>query len=121
MNGMRGIERGVIRSVPPFQGCGKFVGACSRPFRPGYHITGFQPVEATPSPVSPRRIASRLDALAAKQTELRRLQTDTEAALAAFTPPPSSPKPFEVNYERTRPHQSRLSSRVEGPPCDSPA
>jgi hypothetical protein len=29
---------------------------------------------------------SRLDALAAKQTELRRLQTETEAALAAFTP-----------------------------------
>jgi hypothetical protein len=29
---------------------------------------------------------SRLDALAAQQTELRRLQTGTEAALAAFTP-----------------------------------
>jgi type I restriction enzyme S subunit len=33
-----------------------------------------------------RRIATRLDALAAKQAELRRLQTETEAELAAFTP-----------------------------------
>jgi len=33
-----------------------------------------------------RRIVARLDALAAKQAELRRLQTETEAALAAFTP-----------------------------------
>lgn len=33
-----------------------------------------------------RRIVGRLDALAAKQTELRRLQTETEAELAAFTP-----------------------------------
>ncbi len=33
-----------------------------------------------------RRIAAHLDALAAKQTELRRLQTETEAELAAFTP-----------------------------------
>ncbi len=32
------------------------------------------------------RIGARLDALAAKQTELRRLQTETEAELAAFTP-----------------------------------
>jgi restriction endonuclease S subunit len=32
------------------------------------------------------RIADSLDALAAKQTELRRLQTETEAELAAFTP-----------------------------------
>ena len=42
MNGMRGIERG-IPFVPPFQGGGKFVGTSSRPFRPGYHIAGFQP------------------------------------------------------------------------------
>jgi hypothetical protein len=35
---------------------------------------------------SPRRLVSRLDALTAKQTELRRLQTETEAALTAFTP-----------------------------------
>lgn len=33
-----------------------------------------------------RRIVTRLDALSAKQTELRRLQTETEAELAAFTP-----------------------------------
>ena len=33
-----------------------------------------------------RRIVSRLDALLAKQTELRRLQAETEAELAAFTP-----------------------------------
>jgi hypothetical protein len=33
-----------------------------------------------------RRIVARLDALAAKQTELRRLQTETEAELSAFTP-----------------------------------
>jgi hypothetical protein len=33
-----------------------------------------------------RRIVAQLDALAAKQTELRRLQTETEAELAAFTP-----------------------------------
>jgi len=33
-----------------------------------------------------RRIVARLDALAEKQTELRRLQTETEAELAAFTP-----------------------------------
>jgi type I restriction enzyme S subunit len=33
-----------------------------------------------------RRIVGRLDALAAKQTDLRRLQTETEAELAAFTP-----------------------------------
>lgn len=39
-----------------------------------------------PSPASQRRIVTRLDALAAKQTGLRRLQTETEAELAAFTP-----------------------------------
>jgi type I restriction enzyme S subunit len=33
-----------------------------------------------------RRIVARLDALVAKQGELRRLQTETEAELAAFTP-----------------------------------
>jgi len=33
-----------------------------------------------------RRIVARLDALAAKQAELRRLQTETDAELAAFTP-----------------------------------
>lgn len=33
-----------------------------------------------------RRIVTRLGALSAKQTELRRLQTETEAELAAFTP-----------------------------------
>lgn len=33
-----------------------------------------------------RRIVSRLDALAAKQAELRQLQIETEAELAAFTP-----------------------------------
>lgn len=41
---------------------------------------------ALPSVASQRRIVARLDALAAKQTELRRLQTETEAELAAFTP-----------------------------------
>jgi hypothetical protein len=44
----------------------------SRGFTPGSHITGFQPVEATPSPVSSRRLVFRLDALAAKQTHPRR-------------------------------------------------
>lgn len=39
-----------------------------------------------PKPASQRRIVSRLDALSAKQTELRRLQTETEAELTAFTP-----------------------------------
>lgn len=33
-----------------------------------------------------RRIVARLDALAEKQSELRQLQTETEAELAAFTP-----------------------------------
>lgn len=33
-----------------------------------------------------RRVVARLDALAAKQAEPRRLQTETEAELAAFTP-----------------------------------
>ena len=33
-----------------------------------------------------RRIIARLDTLGAKQAELRRLQTETEAALSAFTP-----------------------------------
>ncbi|HEY9170898.1 MAG TPA: restriction endonuclease subunit S [Verrucomicrobiae bacterium] len=39
-----------------------------------------------PKPAEQRRIVTRLDALSAKQTELRRLQTETEALLAAFTP-----------------------------------
>jgi type I restriction enzyme, S subunit len=39
-----------------------------------------------PDRASQRRIVSRLDALSAKQAELRRLQTETEAELAAFTP-----------------------------------
>jgi type I restriction enzyme S subunit len=39
-----------------------------------------------PKLTSQRRIVERLDALAAKQTELRRLQKETEAELAAFTP-----------------------------------
>jgi type I restriction enzyme S subunit len=39
-----------------------------------------------PSPAEQRCIVARLNALAAKQTELRRLQTETEAELAAFTP-----------------------------------
>ena len=39
-----------------------------------------------PSPAEQRRIVARLDVLAAKQIELRRLQTETEALLAAFTP-----------------------------------
>ena len=49
---------------------------------------------ATHQAVGPKflRITGLLNALLAKQTELRRLQTETEAALAAFTPP-SSPKP----------------------------
>ena len=76
---MRGIELSFTRHVRPFQGGGKFVCTRSRPFRPGYHITGFQPAEQ-------RRIVARLDALAAKNSELRRLQTETEAELAAFTP-----------------------------------
>jgi type I restriction enzyme, S subunit len=49
-----------------------------------------QDVQEIPIPEIPvaeqRRIVSRLDALSAKQTELRRLQTETEAELAAFTP-----------------------------------
>jgi len=48
-----------------------------------------QDVQEIPIPEVPvaeqRRIVSRLDALAAKQAELRRLQTETEAELAAFT------------------------------------
>ena len=39
-----------------------------------------------PKPREQRRIVEHLDALAAKQAELRRLQTETEAELAAFTP-----------------------------------
>lgn len=39
-----------------------------------------------PDRATQRRIVTRLDALSAKQTELRRLQTETEAELAAFTP-----------------------------------
>ncbi len=39
-----------------------------------------------PNPTEQRRVVERLDALAAKQAELRRLQTETEAELAAFTP-----------------------------------
>jgi type I restriction enzyme S subunit len=39
-----------------------------------------------PDRAEQRRIVSRLDALAAKQTELRRLQAQTESELAAFTP-----------------------------------
>ena len=49
-----------------------------------------QDVQEIPIPEIPvteqRRIVRRLDALAAKQTELRRLQIETEAELAAFTP-----------------------------------
>jgi type I restriction enzyme S subunit len=37
-------------------------------------------------PAEQQRIVARLDTLAAKQAELRRLQTETEAELAAFTP-----------------------------------
>ena len=39
-----------------------------------------------PDRAEQRRIVARLDALAAKHSELRRLQTETEAELAAFTP-----------------------------------
>jgi type I restriction enzyme S subunit len=39
-----------------------------------------------PDAATQRRIVARLDALAAKQTELRRLQSETDAELAAFTP-----------------------------------
>jgi len=39
-----------------------------------------------PKAASQRRLVARLDALAARQTELRLLQTETEAKLAAFTP-----------------------------------
>ena len=39
-----------------------------------------------PSVAEQRLIVARLDAVAAKQAELRRLQTETEAELAAFTP-----------------------------------
>jgi hypothetical protein len=91
MNDMRGIELSFTRHVPPLQGGGICLVTCSRPFRPGYPITGFQPVGVNPFPrrianAEQRRIVSRLDALAAKQAELRRLQTETEALLAAFTP-----------------------------------
>ena len=33
-----------------------------------------------------RRLVARLDALAAKRSDLRRLQSETDADLAAFTP-----------------------------------
>ncbi len=39
-----------------------------------------------PKPAEQRRIVAHLDALAVKHAELRRLQTETEAELAAFTP-----------------------------------
>lgn len=39
-----------------------------------------------PDRATQRRIVTRLDALSAKQTGLRRLQTETEAELTAFTP-----------------------------------
>jgi type I restriction enzyme S subunit len=39
-----------------------------------------------PDAVTQRRIVARLDALAAKQAELRRLQAETDVGLAAFTP-----------------------------------
>lgn len=39
-----------------------------------------------PKPAEQRRIVARLDALAAKHAELRRLQSETDAELAAFTP-----------------------------------
>jgi hypothetical protein len=35
--------RGGTGFVSPLQGSGDFGSACSRPFRPGYHIAGFQP------------------------------------------------------------------------------
>lgn len=41
---------------------------------------------ALPSPVEQRRIVARLDTLAAKHAELRCLQLEVEAELAAFTP-----------------------------------
>jgi type I restriction enzyme S subunit len=43
-------------------------------------------VRFPPDRAEQRRIVTRLDALAAKQTELRRLQAQTESELAAFTP-----------------------------------
>lgn len=53
------------------------------------HISAKQ-IEAiripTPSSKEQHRIVERLDALSAKQTELHRLQKETEAELAAFTP-----------------------------------
>ena len=39
-----------------------------------------------PDAATQRRIVARLDALASKQSELRRLQTETDADLSAFTP-----------------------------------
>jgi restriction endonuclease S subunit len=39
-----------------------------------------------PDAATQLRIVARLDALAAKQSELRRLQAETDADLAAFTP-----------------------------------
>jgi Mg-chelatase subunit ChlI len=39
-----------------------------------------------PDAATQRRIVARLDALAAKQSELRRLQAETDADLSAFTP-----------------------------------
>ena len=39
-----------------------------------------------PEPAKQRHIVARLDALAAKHAELRRLQNETDAELAAFTP-----------------------------------
>jgi hypothetical protein len=82
--GLKGRPNIHAAHVPPLQGGAICLGTCSRPFRPGYHITGFQPADQRRA--AQRRIVSRLDALAAKQTELRRLQTETEAELAAFTP-----------------------------------
>jgi type I restriction enzyme S subunit len=51
--------------------------------------------------VEQRRIVACLDALAAKQAELRRLQTETEAELAAFARAPQQ-KPFAASCEPRR-------------------
>jgi type I restriction enzyme S subunit len=51
-----------------------------------FKLLGETTVRYPPDRAEQRRIVSRLGALAAKHAELRRLQTETEAELAAFTP-----------------------------------
>ncbi len=60
---------------------------------------GITKLHAIPVPVPPIEAQRRFSKLHALRDKLRRLQTETEAELAAFTPP-SSPKPSAANCER---------------------